>query len=80
MHHKLMFNAKRTNFSKGQILLTRRVGLKLDQTFFELDKIGSNFLCLGWNWIKPSLPWMKLDQTFFALDEIGSNLLELGWN
>jgi hypothetical protein len=46
MHHKLMFNAKGTNFSKEQILLTR-VGLKLDQAFFALDEIGSSFLCLG---------------------------------
>jgi hypothetical protein len=43
MHYKLMFKAKGANFSKGQILLTR-VGLKLDQTFFDLDEIGSNFL------------------------------------
>jgi hypothetical protein len=42
--------------------------MKLDQTFFALDEIGSSFL----------LPWMKLDQTFFALDEIGSNFLCLG--
>jgi hypothetical protein len=56
-----------------------------------LDEIGSNSLCLGWNCIKISLPWMKLDQTFFclgwnwiklsfALDEIGSNFLCFGWN
>jgi hypothetical protein len=59
-----MFNPKGTNFSKGQILLTQ-VSLKLDQAFFDLDEIGSNFL----------LTWMKLDQAFFDLDEIGSSFL-----
>jgi hypothetical protein len=42
--------------------------MKLDQTFFALDEIESNFI----------LTWMKLDQTFFDLDEIGSNFLCLG--
>jgi hypothetical protein len=42
--------------------------MKLDQNFFALDEIGSNFL----------LPWMKLDQTLFALDEIVSKFLCLG--
>jgi hypothetical protein len=39
--------------------------MRLDQAFFALDEIGSNFL----------FPWMKMDQAFFDLDQTGSNFL-----